>query len=241
MTYCKNCGVETDLNMNFCPLCGEPATGKDIGQKEHREIPGSEREELIISQYKELTQKQRRKLFWELSAIILVSGIIVSLIINLVLSKSLTWSRYPVIIGLVAFLNITFIAFWQKRIILLFTGSFISTSILLMVLEFFNRNMSWSLTLGIPVLLAAYLITLGLISTIRISRQRGLNLIAFTLVAIGLLTMCIEGIISLNTINRFFIQLSIIVLVCIIPVAGILLFIQYRLKKATDLRKFFHI
>ena len=241
MTYCNNCGVELDVNMNFCPLCGEPASGEDLDNAEHREFRRLKQEEKIISNYKELSQIQRRKIFWELSAIILVSGIIVSFIINLVLDKNVTWSKYTIIICLVVFVNITFIAFLQKKILLLFTGSFISTSILLILLEWYNGNISWSITLGIPLLLAAYLIIFGLISLIKISSQRGLNLINYTLIAVGLLMICIEGIISLNIKNRLSLQWSIIVLACIVPVSAVLHFIHYRLKKATDLKKFFNI
>ena len=227
--------------MNFCPLCGEPASREEGDQKEEMGFRRSEQEEKLISLYKELTQKQRRKLFWELSAIIIGSGIIVSMIIDLVMNRGITWSRYPVSIGTVAFINITFLAFWQKRIFLLLAGSFVSTSALLMILESFHKYMNWSITLGVPLLLAGYLIPFGLVNLIKISRERGLNLIAYTLVAIGLLTMCIEGIISLNTLDRLVFQWSIIVLACILPVTGILLFIHYRLKKVTDLRRFFHI
>jgi len=241
MTYCKNCGVELDENMNFCPLCGEPLPGEVLVQEEHREFRRLKQEGKIISDYKKLTQIQKRKLFWELSAIILISGIIVSFIIDLVLNKNITWSKYTITVCLVVFINVTFLAFWQKKIFLLFTGSFISTSIMLMLLELYNRNISWSITLGVPLLFAAYLITFVLIILIKISRQRGLNIITYSLVAMGLLTICIEGIISLNTTNRLALQWSLIVLACIIPVSAILLFIHYRLKKATDLKRFFHI
>jgi len=241
MAYCKHCGVELDVNMNYCPLCGELVSGEDFIQKEQDQFLRSQQEEKIISDYKKLTQIQRRKLFWELSGIILVSGIIVSFIIDLVLNKNITWSKYTITVCLVVFVNITFMAFWQKKITLLFTGSFISTSIMLMLLELYNQNISWSITLGVPLLLAAYLITLGLISLIQISRQRGLNIITYSLIAMGLLTICIEAIISLNTKNRVTLQWSLIVLACLIPVSAILLFIHYRLKKATDLKKFFHI
>lgn len=241
MAFCKNCGVELEGNMNFCPLCGEPVSAKDSIQKERVKFRRSDKEEKMVSDYNALTKKQKRKLFWQLSAIILVSGIIVSFVIGLVMNNQITWSKYVMTVCLIVLANITFLAFWQKRVLLLLSGSFISTSVLLILLEWYSRNISWSITLGIPLLLAAYLVTLGLIGLIRISGQRGLNLIAYTLIALGLLTVCTEGIISLNMNNRLSFQWSIIVLACILPVSVILLFIHYRLKRATDLRKFFHI
>jgi hypothetical protein len=167
MKYCKHCGVELDENMSFCPLCGELISDDGQMQDEQREFHRLKQEEKIISDYKELTQMQKRKMFWELSAIILVSGIIVSFIIDLVLNQGITWSKYTITVCLVLFVNITFLAFWQKRIFLLFTVSFVSTSILLMLLELYARNIRWSITLGIPLVFAAYLITFGLISLIK--------------------------------------------------------------------------
>ena len=116
MTYCKNCGVELDEIMNFCPLCGEPASSDAEVKKEHREFRRLQQEERIISDYKGLTKTQKRKLFWELSTIILGSGIVVSLIIDLVLNQNITWSRFPITVCIGIFLNITCIAFLQKRI-----------------------------------------------------------------------------------------------------------------------------
>jgi hypothetical protein len=241
MTCCKNCGVELDMTMNFCPLCGEPVTGDVSSRKEYRKSQRIRQEDRLYSEYNELTQAQRRKIFWEVSAIVLASGIMVSVIINLVLNKEITWSRYPIVIGTLLFMETTFAIFWQKRFLLLLSGSFASASVLVVLLELFNRNISWSITLGVPLLFAAHIIAAGLTGIIKLSRQYGLNVVSYALFAAGLLTVCIEGIISLNATNRLSLHWSIIVCACIIPVSAILLFIHYRLKRVTDLRKFFHI
>jgi uncharacterized membrane protein YvbJ len=103
MNYCKNCGVELEENMNFCPLCGKSIADETFQNKEDLHYQKTKQEERILSDFKELTQIQRRKLFWELSGIILISGMIVTFIIDLITNKGITWSKYSVSVCMVLF------------------------------------------------------------------------------------------------------------------------------------------
>jgi len=226
--------------MKICPLCGKAADEKapipvHTGSEQNMPV------EKPYFDYASLTQEQRHKLFWELTGIILVSGIIVTLIIDLIINKRITWSKYSVTVCLVIFLNITLISFLQRRTLLLFAGSFISTSLLLVLLDMYNQNIGWAVKLGIPFLFSFYLITLILTLLMKQSQQPGFNILAYFFIAIGLFTNCIEGIISLYTRHIFYLHWSLIVLVCMIPISAILFFIHYRLKKGIDLKRFFHI
>ena len=241
MNYCKNCGVELDEKMNFCPLCGKSMTDETMQNKENLNYQKTKQEERILSDFKELTQVQRRKLFWELSGIILISGMIVTIIIDLIINKGITWSKYSVSICLVLFVNITLIVFLRKKIFILLIGSFLSTSILLMLFDIYNKNMAWGTRFGIPLIFSFYLFVFILVSLVRSSRQRGINLIAYFLIATGLLSLCTEGIISFQIRERLALQWSVIVLSSVIPVSAILFFIHYRLRKGTDLKRFFNI
>ena len=142
---------------------------------------------------------------------------------------------------LVLFINITLIIFLKRKIVIALTGNFISTSILLVLFDVFNKNIGWGTKLGIPLVLSFYLVLFVLISLVRISKQRGINLIAYFLLAAGILSLSVEGIISLQVNNLLKFQWSVIALVSVLPVSAILLFIHYRLKKGTDLKRFFHI
>ncbi|MBN2274864.1 MAG: hypothetical protein JXK95_11060 [Bacteroidales bacterium] len=240
MTYCKNCGVELEKKMISCPLCGTTVGEKTV--KEEQKLPlNSKKNEKPFSDYEDLTQKQLRKLFWELSGIVLISGILVTLIIDLILNNCMTWSKYSVTVCLVLFINSTLITFLRHRVMLLYAGSFISTSILLVLLDMYSLNIGWGVKFGIPLLFAFYFMALILKLLIRLCKQRGFNVMAIFFIAAGLFTVFIEGIISVNTIKTLYLRWSIIVMVCVIPIAAILFFIHYRLKKGVDLKKFFHI
>jgi hypothetical protein len=238
MNICKNCGVELEEHVQQCPLCGLSINESTIKSDQQRTNLIDEK---LYSEYESLTSEQRRKLFWELSGIILFSGIVVTLIIDLITSRSVSWSKYCITVCLVLFVNTTLISFWRQRTVLVFAGSFVSTSVFLIVLDLFTQNIGWGIKLGIPLLFSFYLITVVLTCMIKYSRYPGLNVIANFLLAIGIFTICIEGIISFYMHNHVTLHWSLIVMVCMIPMASVLFFIQYKLKKGIDLKRFFHI
>lgn len=241
MNYCNNCGVELEENVNSCPLCGKNLTGESVMDTEDRPYKEAIPERGIPSDFVGLTKLQRQKVFWQLSGITLISGMIVTLIIDLIINRSVTWSRFPMSACLALFVNISVIFFLRRRIALAFTGNFLSTSMLLVLFDVFNKNIGWSTKLGIPLVFSFFLVVYLLIKLVRHSKQRGINLIAYFLMAAGILSLSVEGIISLQTGARLQFHWSVIVLASVMCVSAILLFIHFRLRKGTDLKRFFHI
>ena len=240
MNVCNYCGVELDAEMNYCPLCGRKSNAPVVtGRKGTNKEPKETRAE--VYDFEELTQPQKRKLVWELIALVMVSGVVASFIIDLFINKQITWSKYTITIGLAFLINTSLIIFMQKRFFLLLSGCFISTSLLLVLLDLFNLNLDWGLSLGIPIIFFLYIVLFFLSILIRKSKQKGINIIAYSLIAAGILCLCIEGIISLHRYNLLKFQWSVPVLVSVLPVSAILLYIHYRLKRVTNLKKFFHI
>ena len=241
MTYCKKCNVELDELMASCPLCGTSVQGYDQTEETTGQFEKALDDKSTLTHYARLTRPQKRKLFWELSAIILFSCMITSILIDLIIHKHITWSKYVLMLGIALFINISLIVFWFRKILLLFSFSFVSLSFLLRILDGFKNPVSWITKLGIPILLAMYVILFCLILIIKKSKSKGVNLIAYTFLAIGLFSMFIEGIIAVSKQEEVVLQWSIILCVSIIPVVAILFYIHYRLGKGTDLKRFFHI
>jgi hypothetical protein len=172
---------------------------------------------------------------------ILLSGIFITLIIDFVVNGGFTWSRYPLTIGLVLLLNITMGAFWYRKEILWGGVSFLSSAVLLVLLDIYSGNSGWGMQLGLPVLLAAYVTVLMLIRLVRRAQQKGLNIIAYALLTTGILSICTDGIISLYRNDVLGFEWSLIVMASAIITSSLLLYVHYRLKKVTDLKRFFHI
>ena len=103
MTVCENCGVELERNMNYCPLCGHPVKKGPIPVREPVRIKYNKDFQGSYSGLTHLNKAQRRKLVWEVSSIILLPGVLGVTLLNLIFNQGLTWSAYPIILGLSIF------------------------------------------------------------------------------------------------------------------------------------------
>lgn len=241
MKTCAYCGVELEKNMNFCPLCGEPVMDNNPDTQEYIRVRKRRQEEKLLTTYQKLSAEQKRKIFRQVSAIILLSGALVTFIIDFISNGTITWSKYPIAVCGVLLVNTSLISLLYKKLLLFLFTSFISTSVLLVLFDLFTETVGWGVKLGIPLLLAAYVIVYILIILIKIAEKHGLNIIAYAFIAAGLLSLCAEGIISLYVENKLELEWSVIVMASVLVIAAILLFIHYRLKKGMDLKRFFHI
>lgn len=240
MNYCNHCGVELDDHMESCPLCGLTAGEKYTAPEEP--APGQPKlKDKIVSEYESLTPPQKRKLFWEISGIILGSDIIVTFIINLIISKEITWSKYVLIASFTVFINISAFRFFRKRPYLFMLTSFSSLAILLITLDLMSFAIGWGSQLALPILVALYTLTMLVVLWTRRTKQKGLNVLATSLIAIGLFMISIEGCISFYLNHHLIFSWSIIATVSILPIAALLLFIHYKLKRGIELKRFFHI
>lgn len=227
--------------MNFCPLCGEPVADVNAENSDYIRLRLQKQHEKKLTDYQKLSTEQKRKLFWEISGIILITGIIVTLIIDIFSNNIITWSKYSVTVCAVLFANTTLIRFWLKNLIALLLGSLLSTSVLLVLLDLFAGHLAWGVQLGIPLLAVVYLFALALIKIIRKTREKGLNLIGYSFIALGIISLSVDGIVSLYLHDALRLHWSLVVIASVFPGSAILFFIHYRLKKGTDLRRFFHI
>lgn len=238
MKYCNYCGVELDDKMSNCPLCG-----LSVGEnpEKHMESSPLVKKHKLKNQIKQLSGAQKRLLFWEISLIILISGIIATLIINLITDHDISWSKFNLVISLSVLANISIFTFLLRRRFLLVLGSFLTNSFLLFLLDFLSSNSGWATAMGIPILATVYVLTIVVLWLINVSNHQGFNILAIIIVAIGVLLICVEASVSLYLTKTITFNWSIIATSCLIPIAAILFFLHYRLKAGIDLQRFFHI
>ena len=74
MITCQQCGVELEINMNFCPLCGHPVEKGPIPVREPVSIKYDEDFQGSYSGLNHLNKAQRRKLFWEVTSLFFFPG-----------------------------------------------------------------------------------------------------------------------------------------------------------------------
>lgn len=228
-------------NANFCSLCGEPVLVKTVENLAFIKSGKLRRDKKLLTDYQQLTGFQKRKIFWKISGLILISGIIITLLIDFVGNQNITWSKYPATVSLVLFFNFTLNTFLHKKITLMLTFSFLSATGLFILFDVYAGETGWEIKLGIPIILAAYLTVFVLGFFVQKTKQKGLNIIAYSLIAAGVLCICVEGMISVFLYNSMYFGWSLIVMISVTLISLLLLYIHYRLKKATDLKRFFHI
>ena len=241
MITCQYCGVELEENMNYCPLCGQPV------EKEKAPAPGPvtvrtrEDQPGRYSRLSQLNTAQKRKLIWEVTSIVLLSGILGVILLNLIFQQSLTWSVYPLVLGLSVFAYITLIIYWRGRRWKKVLGSFVVTFAMLFFIDFVSQGIEWALLVALPLLLGSYVIGVVLYVVARRVRYYGFNLLAYVFVGLAVLLMLLEGTLSFYHHHALALDWSIIVLISFLPVDAVLFYIHFRLKKNPDIKKVFHI
>jgi hypothetical protein len=234
MIICKNCEVELEEDMRYCPLCGQAVNSADKSQEAAFDPQQS------LSYRRKMTAPEK-KFTWEIISLILLSAVVATFIINFIIDRKITWSEYPAAVSLIIFSYLSLFAFWQQRVLIQIAVGFVLSSICMIVLDMLTGSINWALTLGIPLLLAVNLIMAVVIGIINVSKYKGINLLAWAFLGAAFLSICVEGILSYYQAKTIQLTWSVIVGGCIIPVVLVLLFIHFRLKKGRSLKKTFHI
>lgn len=233
MIICKICDVELDTEMTVCPLCGTPVTDRSSVEMPARKISAA-------SEKRNMSQAQR-KATWELVSIILVLIVIVTILLNFLINREISWAIYPVVSCLILFSYISIFAFLNKRREIQILFVFIIASVFILLLDFLTGKLDWSFKLAIPLLFFFNLIFAGMLKIFNHAEQRGINLIAYIFLGAALFCTGVEVITDLFIIGRIYLVWSLIVAGCVVPIVTTLLFMHFRLKKGNDLKKTFHI
>ncbi|MGC1240730.1 MAG: hypothetical protein WA874_04035 [Chryseosolibacter sp.] len=232
MVVCRTCGVELDEGIAICPLCetvvnGEVRKGIGVGQAKEK------------TKRKSVEKYALQRMLWQITAVLLLSGILGTLIIDLSVQGSVTWSVYPVTISLMVFSYASLMAFWHTKIILQVVAAWVISIVVLFVVYYYIPT-AWPVQLALPILCAANVIGLTLYYITMNLKMRGLNVVAIFFVAIAVLCMVIEGILSFYLIHTVALKWSVIVAACLLPVTAALLFMYFRTRHNPDIKKIFH-
>ena len=141
------------------------------------------------------SRESLQHVLWQITAVLLTSCIISTVIINLSYKGAITWSIYPVTICLIVLSYASLMALWRKRLVLKIMAGWVTSALILWGVQR-SMNAEWPLHLALPIACAINMVGLVLIYSIARYKLRGLNLIAVAFVAVALFCMIIEGIIS---------------------------------------------
>lgn len=240
MNYCKNCEVDLDADMSACPLCGMKV-GEDSCLPERNGNKQSEFRDKTLHEIDNLSGEQKQKLFWEVSGIILACGILVTLIINLMLSGSITWAKYVLVASITAFIDISLLIFLRHHYLVLIISSMLTLVAMFLIIDNLSSANTWGVQLAVPVTVSFHVLLLITVWLIRISNQLGFNVIALVFMVAGVFLVSIEVFTSQYTHGSIHLKWSVIAAASVLTISAFLIFVHYRLKKGIELKRFFHI
>ncbi|MFO7850906.1 MAG: hypothetical protein ACQERS_07535 [Bacteroidota bacterium] len=227
---CPNCGVVLDEGLEICPLC-----------KSRPEEDPKEKGELYPSDILDLSERKSRIHAWELSAIIAFSANMICIIVDLVIVKGLNWSLYAVTAITGIWLFITAFAFLLKRTALLGISLAATTLAMLVIFDLLSPPLVWFMGIGLPVSISFWILFVIFIFILRKLRSKGFNLLAIVFIELSALCIIIDIFIDLALFDHINIDWSAITAATLVPIAGVLFFMHYRMKRGKDLGSFFHV
>jgi hypothetical protein len=229
MPVCRNCGVEIDLGLKVCPLCGEAVEKNAITDPGKQPQPQKDKPE------------KRYPWFLELFSFFAFAAFIIVFAVDFAYGANLTWSRIPMVSIFFSWLFAFLLHHLRLKPYLLVTLETINFLFFLWALDLFISSHSWFLPLALPLILILGILFLLVIVSIRTFKLSTLSAIAVGTFTVGIFLLCLEIIINLYM-DNFFISWSIVAFACIIPVSGLFLYLQVKnRKKGSDLKKIFHI
>ena len=271
MNYCPHCGVIVANEADTCPLCGavtvqerpaaadagaqvyppvhnlseqnstEGASGKNTTQASGSAHGAAKH--LSDKQFtmRDLSSFDRRRIALELLSLTFGIALIVTILANLFLNRTFSWSRYSAVIIIGAWMASAMPLLLIRKPWLLFAVLAPSLLILVFALDVFNGHLEWFPGYGLPItlLLAGTLAGMGAI--LASVRHRGLNFLAIILCAIAVFCVGMELILDLNHYGLLSFDWSVVVAFALIPTAVILFYLHHRIVNKASLKKLFRL
>lgn len=232
MTVCKHCGIEVEATSGPCPLCQKPIDAQAPDQNDPVDH---------LSDTSRLSSIQKTRLFWELMSILHFSALVVTLLIDLITNKKLTWSLYAITSITASFIYITLLSFTLRKLIIFLPTLLINSLGFLFLIDLYHEGVNWFVNPGLP-LAGFFVLLLGLLMIFAgKTRERGFNIIGAAALAVGIYCILAETFVELAANDTPSLSWSVIVAASLLPFALILFYFHYRLKRGTSLRRFFHL
>lgn len=248
MTYCPSCRVTLADTCTLCPLCqGHSVVSDDPVpdiQPVHTEDSGVVRfpsAVLNADQKEKLTLEEKRLIIVELLSVSVGIILIITTGIDILLSRTLTWSKYTsLILCMVWFLFAMPLLLWGKTwSVFLVLAPILPGGVLMLAL--FSGDLSWFIMPALPIILLVEAVVLASFVLIAREKQKGLNCVGVILAAGALVCVGLDMISEFSLTRRIRLSWSLVVLVSLLPVAGFFFYLHYRVINKATLRKLFRL
>lgn len=239
-----------DDDVKECPLCSLPIQqfpDETVEKPIKRKYPDRTDQQVNGKTYPDkeiespdkriLTPKETRIRTWE---IIGVSSLIPFLIVtftNLIINTTITWAKYPMISLMLVWLLCTFPLVFTKRPVIIIIGIAVSLIGFLVLVDYFDDwHINWFYRLALPIIALVLFLSVGVVIPSIKVKNKGMNIAAFILFAVGILNLGLDLIIMSTLQGRVTVTWSLFVLVPTFIIGGFLMYMHYRFTKDTDFK-----
>jgi len=232
MPVCRNCGVQIDEGLARCPLCQALLLEREVGKREGAPTPPAAGG---VSGGRPAPLTRRR--LWEILSLFAGTGAAVVLVADFAYSRTVTWARYPLLSISFLWAAASLLLFLRRRRLLLLLAGTAVLAAFLLALDLLMPGRPWSLGLALPLTVLAGAFT-GLVSAVaRAWRASFFAMLAVVLASAGLFVTGLEALVNLYFSGEFRLSWSLVVFGCIVPLVGLLLYVQKRRKQPWQLQE----
>lgn len=261
--YCPRCGVLLAEDSVGCPLCGavpvrdRPAAAdaggvayppprrivKNGASQESRDsaLRSSPEDDRDESHPDVLTSAERRRVAVELLSVAFGIALGVAVLADLFANRAFSWSLYAAV-GLVsAWLYIAMPLILYRHPWILFAAIAPASVLMVFLLDVFDGRITWFFRYGLPLVLSFAGIAAGTGAVVGAFKRRGLNAPAAVLCGVAAFCLCVETTVDLNSTHSLSYDWSVVVAFALVPTAGLLFYLHYRIMNRASLRKLFRL
>ncbi len=240
MPYCSRCGVEVADGTASCPLCSTPIQNLDTTLR--REEPAAYPQHIIDPEdaYR-LSKAERRHIGVELLSLAAFLASAALILVDKLSHVSLGWSRYAVasvIFGWLISIG-PVVLYHQAKAAMALEGAAVVA--FLLVMDWFDGSLTWSVSLGVPIALASIAAIVGTAMVIAKRAIKGLNVLGIGALGLAAYLVGLEAIIRLALGASARPYWSIVASLALVPVAVFLFFLHGRVLRGANLRKIFRL
>ncbi|MFW6302816.1 MAG: DUF6320 domain-containing protein [Bacteroidales bacterium] len=224
---CKHCGVELSPEMDKCPLCGNlPGDNKPVKDRHKTDA---------------FSFLKRSRNLWEAFGVIALITIALTILVNFILDKTASWSLFVAGGVISVWLYYTIYQFAKHYIAIWAPAGLAVTLSNLLLIDALTGGVDWFISLALPLTTAAFLLAAGFALITKMVKYQGFNVLGFAILHIIVFCIVCEIFLKLHLYSQVELRWSIFVAASATPIAAILIFVHYRLKRGNDLKSFFHI
>jgi len=239
MPYCIKCGVELQNNAEKCPLCRTPVPAQFItGDVQEKNYPV---DRVVERTGPGMSKAQKKRLAMIIVTISLTIPLVLTLWIDFMNNKRITWSYYPVSGIILAWILCAMPLILKRHYWILYIIYAVAIEFFLFLLELIKLPGTWFFSLGIWLTISLWIIFGSVLAICYISRRKGVNIAAYILQGITVYSIVVDMIIK-NFLNmKITPKWSIIVASVLILISILLLIIHSNTKLRFIITKKLHI